>query len=172
MITLLPAALKIKDDDYEEDSESEPEDVAGEDGYPDDENFAAQMAKDEKEDEKEEAAFLKSAEIADFIAREQPDDETRHMTALLSLPADKVWIEEDLEQDKNIKLGLHLLYNLMQGKKFGNRRSSAAERVRQQKKIGNRRRLATEEDRQQKKFGNRRSSVIDMAAVKSEIAFE
>ena len=49
-------------------------------------SIAAQLAKDAILEAKDEAAFFKSEALADFISRKQPNDETRHMTALLSLP--------------------------------------------------------------------------------------
>ncbi|MCJ1399371.1 hypothetical protein MMC11_002573 [Xylographa trunciseda] len=59
---------------------------------------------------------FKAEELEDFISETQPDDQTRHRIALLSLPASKIWSEEDLHDDHFIRVGLMLLYNLCQGR--------------------------------------------------------
>lgn len=108
------------DDDLEKKSESETDDEGGtsdcEDAIPQQARFATQQAKEEMLEAQDEAMFIKSEELADFVSREQPSDETRHMTALLSLPPGKVWTEDDLDDEANVKVGLHLLYNKIQGK--------------------------------------------------------
>jgi hypothetical protein len=43
---------------------------------------------------KDEAVFLRSQDLADFVSREQLNDETRHRLALLSLPAEYAWQKE------------------------------------------------------------------------------
>jgi hypothetical protein len=35
---------------------------------------------------------------------------------MLQIPEDKVWTEDDLNEEFNLKLGLHLLYNKINGK--------------------------------------------------------
>jgi hypothetical protein len=59
---------------------------------------------------------MKTAELEEFISEEQPDDATRHQLAMLQIPEDKVWTEDDLNEEFNLKLGLHLLYNKINGK--------------------------------------------------------
>jgi hypothetical protein len=54
--------------------------------------------------------------LQEFVNEEQPDDATRHLLALLAIPEDKTWTEEDLEIEQFLKIGLHLLYNKIQGK--------------------------------------------------------
>jgi hypothetical protein len=121
---LLHPASENEEDDYQEDGSEDEEynppaasdsEADDEDGPPERARFAMQMQREAALEAKDEAIFLKSQDLADFVSREQPNDETRHMLALLSLPEDKIWVEDDLDDDKNLKLGLHLLYNKIQG---------------------------------------------------------
>ena len=59
----------------------------------------------------------KEAALHDFISENQPDDETRYRLALLQMPEGKIYTEEDLSDESTMKVGLHLLYNKIQGKK-------------------------------------------------------
>jgi hypothetical protein len=65
---------------------------------------------------KEEEAFLKSMSLSDFNAESQPDDKTRQRMSLLSLAPDKIWTKDDLNEENNMRLGLRLLHNKIQGK--------------------------------------------------------
>ncbi|KAJ6176868.1 Helicase C-terminal [Penicillium canescens] len=51
----------------------------------------------------------------DFADRHQPDDNTRHLMALLQLPEGKKWSTEDLEESEYLRFGLLLLYNHSRG---------------------------------------------------------
>jgi hypothetical protein len=51
----------------------------------------------------------------DFADRHQPDDDTRHLMALLQLPEGKKWSTEDLEESEYLRFGLLLLYNHSRG---------------------------------------------------------
>lgn len=66
---------------------------------------------------REEEAFFRSLGLSEFIAEDQPDDETRQRKSLLSLEPGIVWTEKDLDLEAGLRLGLHLLYNKIQGKK-------------------------------------------------------
>jgi hypothetical protein len=64
----------------------------------------------------EEAIFLRSLELQDFCDEKQPDDAERHKLALLQIPKGKMWQDSDLENENNLRIGLHVLYNRIQGK--------------------------------------------------------
>jgi hypothetical protein len=79
-------------------------------------NFSKQQAMENRMAEAEELQFLKTLDLEEFCDENQPDDATRHKLALLQIPAGKHWTDEDLEEELYLKLGLHLLYNKIQGK--------------------------------------------------------
>ncbi|KOS38009.1 hypothetical protein ACN38_g11183 [Penicillium nordicum] len=52
-----------------------------------------------------------------FAERTQPSDQVRHQMALLSLPYDKEWQMEDLDNPKVFMIALRLVYNRIRGVK-------------------------------------------------------
>lgn len=64
-----------------------------------------------------EEILRKNSIMEDFVSKTQPDDETRHRLALLKMPTGRTYTENDLEDEFTMKVGLHLLYNKIQGKK-------------------------------------------------------
>ena len=79
-------------------------------------NFAALREREEAIQAKEELEFIKSHMLAQFVVEEQPDDETRHQLAILSLPPSKVWTDADLNDEGTMRVGLLLLYNKIHGR--------------------------------------------------------
>jgi hypothetical protein len=80
--------------------------------------FVAQQRRDDELNADEDMLMLTNKEeLAEFISDNQPDDETRHRLALISLPANKIWAEADLDNEFHLRVGLLLLYNRIQGKK-------------------------------------------------------
>jgi len=65
---------------------------------------------------RDELSFLRTAELEEFINEEQPDDVTRHQLALLMIPFEKIWTLDDLKEERNMRLGLHLLWNKINAK--------------------------------------------------------
>jgi hypothetical protein len=63
----------------------------------------------------DEVISMKTAELDEFVSEEQPDDVTRHRLALLQITQGKTWTEEDLQDEGNLRLGLHLLFNKING---------------------------------------------------------
>jgi hypothetical protein len=55
--------------------------------------------------------LTKKEELAEFISDNQPGDETRHRLALISLSANKIWTEADLDNEFHLRVGHLLLYN-------------------------------------------------------------
>ncbi|KAJ6031383.1 hypothetical protein N7540_002115 [Penicillium herquei] len=47
-----------------------------------------------------------------FVAEEKASDDKTEVTSLLALEPKRVWGEEDLDTQKDLELGLYLLYNL------------------------------------------------------------
>lgn len=54
----------------------------------------------------------------EFAAETQPDDQERHLMALLALPANKVWSDADLHNENRLHVALRLLYNRVHGIKY------------------------------------------------------
>jgi len=100
----------------EEADESSETDSDYEGPQPNRPNFGKQQAMESRMAEAEEFQFLKTLDLEAFCDENQPDDATRHKLALLQIPAGKHWTDNDLEDEFNLKLGLHLLYNKIQGK--------------------------------------------------------
>ena len=103
------------------DSESEYNEAALDDGQePEDEPIIISVEGNSREQifsAKVDAMLRKEAALRDFISENQPDDETRNRLALLQMPVSKIYAEEDLSDEITMKVGLHLLYNKIQGKK-------------------------------------------------------
>lgn len=55
-------------------------------------------------------------DLAEWVSENQPNDDERKSLVLLSLPVDKVWAPSDLENEHHLRIGLLLLFNLIQGK--------------------------------------------------------
>jgi len=55
--------------------------------------------------------------MAQFASDCQPDDEDRRRLVLLSLDTKKVWQDGDLNREKFLRIGLLLLFNMIQGKR-------------------------------------------------------
>lgn len=75
----------------------------------------SQKSQDERQQILDEQNLLSYHELGEFVAEQQPDDRTRHMLALLSLPKDKIWTEGDLSDEFCMRLGLLLLLNKIHG---------------------------------------------------------
>ncbi|KAH0346279.1 hypothetical protein KCU83_g7430, partial [Aureobasidium melanogenum] len=60
--------------------------------------------------------ILGSDDLAQFASDKQPDDEDRRRLVLLSIEPNKTWEDKDLELEKNLRIGLLLLFNMIQGK--------------------------------------------------------
>jgi hypothetical protein len=116
------AGDKENTSDFEEGSlEEEADDSSERDSdyegpQPNQPNFSKQQAMESRMAEAEEFQFLKTLDLEEFCDENQPDDATRHKLALLQIPAGKHWTDNDLKEEFNLKLGLHLLYNKIQGK--------------------------------------------------------
>lgn len=54
--------------------------------------------------------------MAQFASDKQPDDDDRRRLVLLSLQPGKDWKDFDLDSEKHLRIGLLLLFNLIQGK--------------------------------------------------------
>ncbi|KAH0264376.1 hypothetical protein KCU91_g12087, partial [Aureobasidium melanogenum] len=54
--------------------------------------------------------------LAEWVSENQPSDLDRKRLVLLSLPANKAWSASDLENEHYLRVGLLLLFNLIQGK--------------------------------------------------------
>lgn len=121
----------FNDDDYDDgDTDNESEDIGDESheaGYDSEETGdesdatgddipSLEVAREKRIAGAEEDHFLKELALEELADEEQPDDETRHRLALLAIPPEKTWVDEDLEDENNLKTGLHLLYNKIQGK--------------------------------------------------------
>jgi hypothetical protein len=59
--------------------------------------------------------LLGNQDLNDFASDTQPDDDTRHNLVLLSLPVDYTWTDADLDHEHHLRVGLLLLFNLIQG---------------------------------------------------------
>jgi hypothetical protein len=98
----------------ERETDSEDDDLEG--PRPNKSRFVAQQRRDDELADDDLLLLTNDEEFADFVTDQQPDDETRHRLALLSLPANKVWAESDLDIEFYLRVGLLLLYNRIQGK--------------------------------------------------------
>jgi hypothetical protein len=54
--------------------------------------------------------------LAEWVSENQVNDEDRRKLVLLSLPTGKTWSARDLENEHHLRVGLLLLFNLIQGK--------------------------------------------------------
>lgn len=61
------------------------------------------------------ATLLGTDDLQVFASETQSDDETRHKLVLLSLPVDHTWTDKDLNDEQYLRVGLLLLFNLIQG---------------------------------------------------------
>lgn len=61
------------------------------------------------------STLLGNQDLNDFASDTQPSDDERHNLVLLSLPVDHLWTDADLEDEHNLRIGLLLLFNLIQG---------------------------------------------------------
>lgn len=92
----------------------------GEGGGPtsDRRKFVGQQRRDDAlEHDEDFLMFSNSEQLAEFVSENQPDDETRHRLALIQLPYRKHWTEADLATEFNLRIGLLLLYNHIQGRR-------------------------------------------------------
>lgn len=95
------------DGDFEAENEKKPLSISDSDGEQDLERpqrnnrrFVDQQRRaDELDTEKNLFMFDNAEELAEFISENQSDDETRHRFALLRLPPNKRWREEDLTSE-------------------------------------------------------------------------
>lgn len=110
-------AMDEEPNDEPEGQFTDSEDSDFESGRPNRQNLTLLQAREDRLAAAEEAIYLKHLDLEAFVNEEQPDDAERHRLALLSIPVDKVWSDADLNEEKYLKLGLHLLYNKIQGKK-------------------------------------------------------
>ncbi|KAH0288518.1 hypothetical protein KCU62_g5009, partial [Aureobasidium sp. EXF-3399] len=60
--------------------------------------------------------ILGDSDMAQFASDCQPNDEDRRRLVLLSLDTKKVWQDSDLNREKFLRIGLLLLFNMIQGK--------------------------------------------------------
>lgn len=60
--------------------------------------------------------ILGDSDMAQFASDCQPDDDDRRRLVLLSLDTKKVWQDSDLNREKFLRIGLLLLFNMIQGK--------------------------------------------------------
>ncbi|KAH0371932.1 hypothetical protein KCU65_g1433, partial [Aureobasidium melanogenum] len=67
--------------------------------------------------------LLGNQDLNDFASETQPDDDTRHAIVLISLPVDHTWTDDDLSDEHHLRIGLLLLFNLIQGPKTRRLRS-------------------------------------------------
>lgn len=58
--------------------------------------------------------LLGNQDLNDFASETQPDDDTRHALVLLSLPVDHTWTDDDPFDEHDLRIGLLLLFNLIQ----------------------------------------------------------
>lgn len=72
--------------------------------------------REQTQQQKNWAYSFKNAKLEDFVSENQPDDATREQATLLILQPGRVWTVHDLQEESNLRLGLHLLYNQMQEK--------------------------------------------------------
>ena len=79
-------------------------------------NKSTQQAREERWAAEEEEVLLRSLRLEEFVDEDQPDDKTRHLAALLRFPKEHVWTEADLDKETYLRMGLHVLYNKIQGK--------------------------------------------------------
>lgn len=61
------------------------------------------------------STLLGNQNLNDLASETQPDDDTRHALVLISLPVDHTWIDADLSDEHHLRIGLLLLFNLVQG---------------------------------------------------------
>lgn len=59
--------------------------------------------------------LLGNQDLNDFASDTQPSDDVRHNLVLLSLPVDHTWTDADLGDENHLRIGLLLLFNLIQG---------------------------------------------------------
>lgn len=112
------------DKDFRAEEDDDPRPSDDEDGEhdlegprPNNRRFVDQQKRADDLDAEEDFLMFENAEeLAEFVSENQPDDETRHRLALLRLPRDKLWCEDDLQSEFYLRVGLLLLYNLIQGK--------------------------------------------------------
>lgn len=60
------------------------------------------------------APFYGSQDLNDFVSGTQSSDNKRHNLVLLSLPVDHTWIDANLHDEHYLRIGLLLLFNLIQ----------------------------------------------------------
>jgi hypothetical protein len=61
------------------------------------------------------STLLGNQDLDVFASETQPSDDTRHNLVLLSLPVDHTWTDADLVDEHHLRIGLLLLFNLIQG---------------------------------------------------------
>ncbi|OBT82958.1 hypothetical protein VE02_08180 [Pseudogymnoascus sp. 03VT05] len=122
---------KTEDEDSETGGKDDDGDYDDGNGRPDDEEsqpgsdcdarperlaLTEDQVRDELVEREETIEFLRSSELEDFVAAQQPDDAMRHQLALLSFPPDYIWTLDDLDKEFGMRAELNLLYNKVHGK--------------------------------------------------------
>lgn len=101
----------VEDIDAYVDHDDQGEEASGEYGR----SFHQQQIEDQIYDD-EFDLILGDSDMAQFASECQPDDENRRRLVLLSLDTKKVWQDSDLNREKFLRIGLLLLFNMIQGK--------------------------------------------------------